>query len=223
MENLMNAAEPVWLVTGFEPFDGESVNPSWEVAQALHGAPMAGGRVLARQLPCRFGAARDAMVDLLAEWRPLCVLALGQAGGRTDFSLERIAINLDDARIADNAGAQPIDQPVVPGGPAAYFATLPIKAVVSGLRAAGLPASVSHSAGTFVCNHVFYALMHGLREQPQVRAGFMHLPLLPAQASRHPGQACMPLPLMIEGVRQALRIAASHQGADLDWSAGQIA
>lgn len=222
MESRMGVVEPTWLVTGFEPFDGEPVNPSWEVAQSLHGAPMAGGRVVARQLPCRFGAAREAMLGLLAEWQPDCVLALGQAAGRTDFSIERIAINLDDARIADNAGARPIDQPVIPGGPAAYFATLPIKAMVTGLRAAGLPASVSHSAGTFVCNHVFYALMHGLREQNRVRAGFMHLPLLPAQASRHPGQACMPLPLMIEGVRQALRIAASHQGADLDWSAGQI-
>jgi pyroglutamyl-peptidase len=223
MASRMKADEPTWLVTGFEPFDGEPVNPSWEVAQALHGAPMAGGRVVARKLPCRFGAAREAMLGLLAEWQPGCVLALGQAAGRTDFSIERIAINLDDARIADNAGAKPVDQPVVPGGADAYFATLPIKAMVAGLRAAGLPASVSHSAGTFVCNHVFYALMHGLRGQARVRAGFMHLPLLPAQATRHPGQACMPLPLMIEGVRQALGIAVSHQGVNSAWGDGRIA
>lgn len=214
---------PLILLTGFEPFDGEAINPSWEVARALDGAPIGGATVVARRLPCRFGAAREAMVALLDEWQPACVLALGQAGGRSDFSIERVAINVDDARIADNAGAQPIDEPVVPGGPAAYFATLPIKAMVAGLRAAGLPASVSHSAGTFVCNHVFYALMHGLRQRPAVRAGFMHLPLLPAQAAGHPGQPCMPLPMMVEGVRQALRLAVSHQGRDSPVGGGQIA
>ncbi len=215
--------EPRILLTGFEPFDGEAVNPSWEVARALDGAPIGGATVVARQLPCRFGAAREAIVALLDEWRPSCALALGQASGRADFSIERLAINVDDARIADNAGAQPIDEPVVPGGPVAYFATLPIKAMVSGLRAAGLPASVSHSAGTFVCNHVFYALMHGLRQRPTVRAGFMHLPLLPAQAARHPGQPCMPLTMMVEGVRQALRVAVAHEGVDLAQGGGQIA
>ncbi|MEK8029373.1 pyroglutamyl-peptidase I [Ideonella sp. DXS29W] len=213
----------VILLTGFEPFGGEAINPSWEVARALDGELVAGSRVVARELPCRFGAAGEAMRQLVAELRPVCVLALGQASGRADFSIERVAINVDDARIPDNGGAQPIDEPVVAEGPAGYFATLPIKAMVAGLRAEGLPASVSQTAGTFVCNHVFYSLMHSLRQHPDVRAGFMHLPLLPAQASRHPGLPCMPLPLMIEGVRQSLHIAATHHGRDTVQAEGQVA
>lgn len=211
------------LLTGFEPFGGETINPSWEVAQALDGASIAGARVAARCLPCCFGNAVALLRRQIAEARPGWVLALGQAGGRSDFSIERVAINVDDARIPDNAGALPIDQPVAADGPAAYFATLPIKAMVAGLRAAGYPASVSQSAGTFVCNHVFYALMHALRDQPAVRAGFMHLPLLPEQAARLPGAPSMPLALMVDGVREALQVAVAHRGRDASLAEGQIA
>lgn len=217
------SAEPIILLTGFEPFGGESINPSWEVARELDGAPIAGCRVAARQLPCLFATAAVELRRLVAELQPVCVLALGQASGRADFSIERVAINVDDARIADNEGAQPIDRPIVTDGPVGYFSTLPIKAIVAGLRAAGMPASVSQTAGTFVCNHVFYALMHSLRGHPEVRAGFMHLPMLPAQAARHPGLPCLPLPLMVEGVRQTLRIAVSHRGGDAALAEGQIA
>jgi len=215
--------EPSLLLTGFEPFGGETINPSWEVARALDGERIGGVRVAARRLPCCFGDAAALMRQLIDETSPRWVLALGQAAGRSDFSIERIAINIDDARIPDNAGAQPIDRPVVVGGPAAHFATLPIKAMVAGLRAAGFPASVSQSAGTFVCNHVFYALMHALRDQPAVRAGFMHLPLLPEQAARLPGQPSMPLALMVDGVREALRLAVSRLGGDAMQPEGQIA
>jgi pyroglutamyl-peptidase len=203
------------LVTGFEPFGGEAVNPAWRVAQALHGQTIAGARVQARCLPCVFGAALQALDAALAETRPLLVLALGQAAGRCDFSLERVAINVDDARIADNAGAVPIDQPVVAGAPAAYFSSLPIKAIVAALRDAGLPASVSQSAGTYVCNHVFYGLMHALQRHPATRGGFMHLPLLPEQAARHLGQPSLPLATMTSGVQLALETALHHlrQGA----------
>jgi pyroglutamyl-peptidase len=151
------------------------------------------------------------------------VLALGQAAGRLDFSIERVAINVDDARIADNASAQPIDTPIEPDGPAAYFATWPIKAMVAGLREAGLPASVSNTAGTFVCNHVFYALMHALRAHAAVRGGFMHLPLLPEQAARLAGQPSMPLALMVTGVRIALNVGIGHRGADVLLGDGRIA
>lgn len=216
----------VVLLTGFEPFGGETINPAWEVAQQLDGAlidALPGGvRVVSRQLPCCFGASREVLQQAIAELRPVGVLSLGQAQGRVDFSLERVAINIDDARIPDNAGAQPIDTPVVPGGPAAYFSTLPVKAIVTGLRAAGLPASVSLSAGTFVCNHIFYALMHELRHQPEVRAGFMHLPLLPEQAARLPGQASLPLVVQVEGVREALRIALTHAGSDAKQTEGRL-
>ena len=209
------------LITGFEPFGGEPVNPSWQVAQALDGAAIAGARVVAVQLPCVFGQALSALDMALQRVRPDLVLCLGQAGGRCDFSLERVAINVDDARIDDNAGARPIDEPVVPGGPAGLFATLPIKAMVAALRAQGLPASVSQSAGTFVCNHVFYGLMHRLQAQPGMRGGFMHLPLLPEQAARAPGQPSLPLVVLVEGVRVALA-AARRTGADLKLPGGAI-
>ena len=207
------------LLTGFEPFGGEPVNPSWQVAQALQGRRIGGLRIQAVQLPCVFGQALQALDAALAGSAPQIVLALGQAGGRVDLSLERVAINVDDARMADNIGAQPIDEPVQPDGPAAYFSTLPIKAMVAAMRAAGLPASVSQTAGTFVCNHVFYGLMHRLRSHPGVRGGFMHLPLLPEQAARLGGVASLPLATMVKGVQIALE-AALTTTADLRMGGG---
>ena len=213
---------PRILLTGFEPFGGEPVNPSWQVAQALDGELIGGARVQALQLPCAFGASLRALDAALTGLQPVLVLALGQAGGRCDFSLERVAINVDDARIADNQGAQPIDEPVCAGGPAAWFSTLPIKAIVAALHDAGLPASVSQSAGTFVCNHVFYGLMQRLESMPGVRGGFLHLPLLPEQAARAPGRASLPLATMVAGVRIALDAALRFR-ADLRRVGGAIA
>jgi pyroglutamyl-peptidase len=200
------------LVTGFEPFDGQSLNPSWEVARALHGLQLQGAQVTAVQLPCVFAQALPALQQALAEHCPDIVLALGQAEGRCDFSVERVAINVMDARIADNAGDQPIDVPVIAGGPAAYFSTLPIKALVSGLRAAGFPASVSQTAGTFVCNQVFYALQHMLAGQG-VHSGFVHLPLLPEQAARWKGPSLpsWPAHLQIAAAQQALTLLVVHR------------
>jgi len=218
----MDAAPKPLLLTGFEPFGGETVNPSWQVAQALAGQRIGGARVLALQLPCVFGRALHALDEALASTPPALVLALGQARGRCDFSIERVAINVDDARIADNAGEQPIDEPVIAGAPAAYFSTLPIKAMVAALRSAGLPASVSQTAGTFVCNHVFFGLMHALQSRPGVRGGFMHLPLLPEQAARDAGAAqvaSLPLATMVDGVRIALAAALATR-ADLRATGG---
>jgi pyroglutamyl-peptidase len=200
------------LLTGFEPFGGQSLNPSWEVARALHGEVIAGAQVTAVQLPCVFAQALPALKQALASHRPDIVLALGQAEGRCDFSVERVAINVQDARIPDNAGAQPIDVPVAAGGPAAYFSSLPIKALVAGLRAAGFPASVSQTAGTFVCNQVFYGLQHALAGQG-VHSGFMHLPLLPEQAAHWKGASLPSLPasLMVAGVQQALALLVLHR------------
>lgn len=199
-------SEPRLLLTGFEPFGGERINPAWEIARTLDGVLIEGVRVRAWQLPCVFGAALRALDEALQAHAPVLVLALGQASGRCDLSVERLAINVDDARIPDNAGAQPVDEPVLPGAPAAYFSTLPIKAMVAGLRAAGYPASVSQSAGTFVCNHVFYGLQHRLAGTA-VRGGFMHIPLLPEQAARYPGQPSLPLSTLVEGTRLALALA----------------
>lgn len=207
------------LLTGFDAFGGQSVNPSWLVAQALHGERIGQATVVARRLPCAFGLALQELERALADERPQLVLALGQATGRCDFSIERVAINVDDARIADNLGLQPIDEPVVAGAQAAFFSTLPIKAMVHALRQAGLPASVSQTAGTFVCNHVFYGLMHALRHHPGTRGGFMHLPLLPEQAAQQPSQPCLPLATQVQGVRLALA-AALDTAVDLHAAGG---
>ena len=138
------------MITGFEPFGGERLNPSWEVVKQLNDMELVGTRIVARQLPCVFGAALDALNAAIDEVQPVMVLAIGQAGGRTDITIERVAINVDDARIPDNQGQQPVDEPIVAGGPAAYFSTLPIKAMVSSMREAGIPAAVSQTAGTYV-------------------------------------------------------------------------
>ena len=214
-------AAPRILLTGFEPFGGDDINPSWLVAQALHGQQVAGATVHALQLPCVFGQALTVLQAALTQQRPQLVLALGLAAGRAEMSVERVAINVDDARIADNRGASPIDQPVVPGGPAAYFSSLPIKAMVQAMQAAGVPAAVSQTAGTFVCNHVFYGLMHLLRRRRGVRGGFMHVPLLPAQAAdlRLPG---LELQAQCHGVQAALLAALQHQ-EDQRISGGAVA
>jgi len=149
------------LLTGFEPFDQDSVNPSWEAARRLDGFKIDEQvTIVARRLPCAFTTAGECLVKLIEELRPAMVIATGLATGRSEISIERVAININDARIPDNLGEQPVDTAVVAGGPAAYFSTLPIKAMVRAVREAGIAASVSQTAGTFVCNQVFYRLQH---------------------------------------------------------------
>lgn len=193
------------LVTGFAPFDGESVNPSWQAARRLDGWATAGRVVAAREIPCAFGAAIAALEAAIADLRPEAVIAVGQAGGRADFSVERIAVNLDDAERPDNEGRRPVDKPVIEGGPAAYLSSLPVKAIVAALREAGLPASVSNTAGGFVCNHLFYGACH-LRETrfPAMRAGFIHVPYALEQGARHPGAPTMAVETIVEGLKIAV-------------------
>ena len=193
------------LLTGFDAFGGDTVNPSWLAVQALSGEVIAGHTVIAAQLPTAFASSTAVLVHLLRIHRPALVICVGQAGGRSALSIERVAININDARIADNTGAQPIDQPVLRTGPAAYFSTLPIKAVLHALQQAGLPAEVSQTAGTFVCNQVFYALMHALKKQRgkgTMRGGFIHVPFLPSQ-----GAPSMALGDMVLGLRVAVDCA----------------
>ena len=202
------------LVTGFEPFGGDSVNPSWLVAQHLSRASIAGAQLQALQLPCVFGLSAQVLAQALVQHQPDVVLALGLAQGREGISIERVAINVDDARIADNAAHQPIDTPVVPGGPAAYFSTLPIKRLAQGLQQAGHPAHVSQTAGTFVCNHVFYALQHHLQGQ-RVMSGFVHLPALPEQAARagRPTPPSMALAAQVAAVQCLLELCVDHRAS----------
>lgn len=202
------AASLTVLVTGFEPFDADTVNPSWEVARALDGWHPTGATVHAVQLSCVFGRAMTQLAEAIDRRQPRLVICLGLAGGRNEVSLERVAINVDDARIPDNDGQQPVDHAIVAAGPSAYFSTLPIKAIVRDLRAAGLPGAVSNTAGTFVCNHVFYGLMHKLTQHPDaIRGGFIHLPCLPEQAELHPGAPTLPLDVQIQAIRKAIETA----------------
>lgn len=197
------------LLTGFEPFDGQSLNPSEEIAREINEAKIARHRVVGALLPCVFGAAVKELKRLIKLHDPALVICLGQAGGRAEITPERVAINLDDARIADNAGQQPVDKAIVKGGPAAYFSTLPIKAIVHELRRHDIPATVSNSAGTFVCNHVFYGLMHELAEhRPEVRGGFIHVPFVPEQTTDQPS---LPFEKMTEGVRLAIAAAIEYR------------
>jgi pyroglutamyl-peptidase len=198
------------LVTGFEPFGGDRANPSFEALKRL---PSRFGTldIATRSLPVIYGAALPALRQAIAETAPDIVLCTGLAGGRSELSLERVAINIDDARIPDNGGNQPIDTPVVAGAPAAYFATLPIKAAIRALREAGLPAAVSNSAGTFLCNHVFFALMHEAAiADGRFRGGFLHVPFLPSQAAKVPGAPSMALEQIVEGIEIIISVAAAR-------------
>ncbi|HKT29078.1 pyroglutamyl-peptidase I [Dyella sp.] len=150
--------QPRILLTGFTPFGGEDINPSWEAVRVLDGKHIGGHRVVSRLLPTAFAESQRQLTAVVDEIAPSILLGIGQAGGRSRLSIERVAINVQDARLPDNSGAQPVDEAVVPDGPAAYFSTLPIKAMLKALLAERLPAEVSNTAGTFVCNHVAYLI-----------------------------------------------------------------
>ncbi|MBS0213173.1 MAG: pyroglutamyl-peptidase I [Proteobacteria bacterium] len=202
---------PTVLLAGFEPFGGEQANPAQDVVRALDGRVIAGHRVASRVLPVTFAAAAEGLSETIATLRPSLAIGIGQAGGRSRISIERVAINLIDARIPDNAGVQPVDAPVVAGAPAAYFTTLPVKAMLAALHAADVPAEASFSAGSFVCNTLFYALMHTLAaHHPSTRGGFIHVPWLPAQAVRHPGAASMAIATLSQGIAIAIEAALMH-------------
>lgn len=192
------------LITGFEPFGGEPINPSWLAASRLHGEVIGGCEVIARELPCVFGDAIEKLVDEIRGFDPILVIATGQAGGRDAISIERVAINVDDARIPDNDGKQPIDEPILHGAPAAYFSTLPIKKIVQALHDERVRAEVSQTAGTFVCNHVFYGLMNAVSTR-QLRAGFVHVPYLPEQAARLAQHGRVPPAMSLDELVRALR------------------
>lgn len=208
------------LLTGFEPFDQDPVNPSWEAVRQLNGVQLSADvQIVARLLPCAFATSEECLTQLLAELRPAMVIATGLGPGRSDISIERVAINVNDARIPDNLGEQPVDTAVVADGPAAYFSTLPIKAMVKAVREAGIAASVSQTAGTFVCNQVFYLLQHALAGT-RIRSGFVHVPYLPEQVATT-GQASMPLASIVEGLRVAVMAAWTTQ-VDVVEAGGQV-
>ncbi|ORM73219.1 pyroglutamyl-peptidase I [Pantoea wallisii] len=200
------------LMTAFEPFGGESINPSWEAVRSFDGKEIGGARIVVRQLPVVFARCGEVLIQALEEIRPDRVLCVGQAGGRSDITVERVAINVNDARIPDNDRQQPIDEPIVAEGPAAYFSTLPIKAMVAALREVGVPASVSQTAGTFTCNNVMYQLLHWLqRSGSAARGGFVHIPYMPEQAAHHPGVPSMSTASVIQALETSLQVILSTE------------
>ncbi|WP_338576529.1 pyroglutamyl-peptidase I [Pseudomonas canadensis] len=208
------------LLTGFEPFDKDLVNPSWEAVRQLDGVQLAPDvQIVARRLPCAFATAGGCLTRLIDELRPAMVIATGLGPGRSTLSIERVAINVNDARIPDNLGEQPVDTAVIADGPAAYFTTLPIKAMVKAVREAGIAASVSQTAGTFVCNQVFYLLQHALAGSG-VRSGFIHVPFLPEQVAGSQ-QPSMALGMMAAGLQVAL-LAAWQTLVDVKEAGGQV-
>lgn len=193
------------LLTGFEPFGGAPDNPSRRLVHALAAEGVPGVRLRTDILPVTYAGIDPALTAALERHRPDVVLSTGLAGGRPEMCIERVALNLDDARIADNDGEWRIDAAVVPGGPAAYFATLPIKAMAAAMRGAGVPTRVSQSAGTFLCNHVFYRASHlAATVRPGLRVGFVHVPWLPEQVTDQPGEPSMSLDCMLAGLRAAI-------------------
>lgn len=199
------------LITAFEPFGGEAVNPAQLAVQRL--PDRIGAVQLVRlSVPVEFGRSAAVVCEAIDAHRPDAVLCVGQAGGRAAITPERVAINCDDARIPDNAGAQPVDVPVAADGPAAYFATVPVKAMVTAIRAAGLPAALSNTAGTYVCNHLMYGVLHHLaRTAPAVRAGFIHLPYMTEQTADKPaGTPALPLEQLVRGLEAAVTAIAEN-------------
>ncbi|GEO67791.1 pyroglutamyl-peptidase I [Levilactobacillus spicheri] len=192
------------LVTGFDPFGKETINPAWEAVRRLP-ATIAGAQIVTLQVPTVFDQAASVVHAAIVREQPDVVLDIGQAGGRSGLTPERVAINLNDAGIADNQGNQPVDQPIQADGAAAYFTQLPVKAMVAAIRAAGLPGYLSTTAGTFVCNHLMYQVQYQrAHEFPRLRAGFMHIPFLPSQVSARPGVPSLALTDDVRGLTAAI-------------------
>lgn len=190
------------LITGFEPFGGESVNPSWEAVSRL--PDRAGGWQLTRlRVPTVFGLAGEKALEAAEALRPDAVLCVGQAGGRAGVTPEVVAINLREAAIPDNAGNRPVNEPVMAGGPAAYFATVPVREMVRAIREADIPASLSLSAGAFVCNDLLYTLLEHF-DGSETRVGFIHVPFLPEQAKN--GQPSLAIEKITLALQRAIEV-----------------
>ena len=203
------------LVTGFDPFGGEKVNPALEAVKSLP-SEIHGAEIRWVEIPTVFYKASEVLEAEIEKYQPDVVLCFGQAGGRASLTPERVAINQDDARIPDNQGNQPIDTPIREDGQAAYFSTLPIKAMVKAIKEEGLPATVSNTAGTFVCNHLMYqALYLADKKFPNKRAGFMHIPYMTEQVVNKPNTASMCLTDIVRGIEAAIGAIVDHKDNDL--------
>lgn len=207
------------LVTGFDPFGGEKINPAIESVKKLPDT-IAGAEIIKLEIPTVIGKSVDKIKAKIEEVHPDVVLSIGQAGGRPDITVERVGINCDDCRIKDNEGNQPIDEKVAEDGPAAYFSTLPIKAMVKNIQDGGVPASVSNTAGTFICNHVLYGVAHiRATKHPEMRTGFIHIPFLPEQVVDKKNMPSMALETIVKGLTLAIE-AIVNNNSDIKITGG---
>ena len=190
------------LITGFDPFGGENINPSWESVKELPDR-IGDWQITKMEIPTVFGTAADKVIAIAEDIHPDAILCIGQAGGRAAVTPEVVAINLQEARITDNIGNQPVNIPVAEGGPAAYFATVPIREMVQTIQSHGIPAALSYSAGAFVCNDVLYRLLHHF-DGTGTRAGFIHVPYLPQQAKEN--QPSLPQEKIVEALQLAISV-----------------
>lgn len=199
------------LVTGFEPFGGEIVNPALEAVKRLDDQ-IAGAEIVKAELPTVFKKSIQKLEELIDSEKPDVAICVGQAGGRFDITVERVAINVDDARIPDNEGNQPIDELIFEDGATAYFAKLPIKAMVREITNNKIPASVSNSAGTFVCNHIMYGLLYLIdKRYPDMKGGFIHVPYIPEQVLNKKNTPSMSLQDIVKGLTSAIKAAVEHK------------
>ncbi|MBQ6833681.1 MAG: pyroglutamyl-peptidase I [Lachnospiraceae bacterium] len=199
------------LVTGFDPFGGESINPAWEAVKVIKDE-IAGAEVVTMQIPTVVGKSIEKIHSKMVEINPDIVIAVGQAGGRFGVTPERVAINVTDARIPDNEGNQPIDEPIFADGDTAYFSNLPVKAMVQAIKDAGYPASLSNTAGTYICNHVMYGILYYIQKEfPHVRGGFIHVPFAASQVIEKPNTPSMAIADITTALEAAIQAAVEYK------------
>ena len=207
------------LLTAFTPFDGERINPALEAVKLVK--DKIGNLLIVKlEVPTVFGKSIDTVREAIEREKPDFVLSIGQAGGRAEITPERVAINLNDARIPDNEGNQPIDETIFPDGENAYFSTLPVKAMVEAIRKEGLPSSLSNSAGTYVCNHLMYGVLYYLDKRPSMKAGFIHVPYIPEQTKNKKEMPALELSEIVRGLEAAITAIAIN-GTDKMLAYGQ--
>jgi len=209
------------LITGFDPFGGEPINPAWEAVKLMK-EEIAGAEIVKLQIPTVVNKSIEKVHEKMKELQPDIVISVGQAGGRFGVTPERVAINVTDARIPDNEGNQPIDVPIFEDGDAAYFSNLPVKAMVQAIKDAGYPSVLSNSAGTYICNHVMYGILYYIRKEfPTVRGGFIHVPYAASQVVDKPGTPSMSLLDITASLEAAVKAAVENQ-ADIKAVGGAI-
>lgn len=208
------------LVTGFDPFGGESINPSWEAVKSIKNT-IAGAEIIKLQLPTVAYKSISQLHNKMVELNPDIVISVGQAGGRAGITPERVAINITDARIPDNEGNQPIDEVIFEDGDTAYFSNLPVKAMVQAIRDAGFPSSLSNTAGTYICNHVMYGILYYIQKEfPNTRGGFIHVPFATSQVADKPEMPSMEIANITTALEAAIQAAVTYQ-TDLKTTIGE--